>query len=134
MFSHVFSTLIHKQRIEKAFCGRSSDMCSYDIPRAMSNCVSCDGVFGVIFFKTTYNKTITRVGLGDIRKNQGLGNYYQPRPLARLITLASTLLLFRRILQKPCPIIVYYHYLLHCCYHYDYNNNNNYYYYYYYYY
>ena len=72
-----------------------------------------------------YNKTITRFGFGDIPKNQGIGNCYQPRPLARLITLASNLVIPE--FTKPHPIIVYYHYLLHRCYHYDYNNNNYYY-------
>ena len=49
--------------------------------------IPCDGVFFAIYFKTMYNKTIIRFGLCDIRNNQGLGKCYQPRPLARLITL-----------------------------------------------
>ena len=49
-----------------------------------------DGVeFVVIYFKTTYNKTIIRFGFRDIRNNQGLGKCYQPRPSARLITRTS---------------------------------------------
>ena len=59
----------------------------------MSNCVSWDGVFGVIFSKTVSNKTISRLGFGDIPKNQDLGNCYQPWPLAQVITLASTLII-----------------------------------------
>ena len=31
-------------------------------PRAMSNCVQCDGAFVVIFVKKIYNKTIIRLG------------------------------------------------------------------------
>ena len=54
------------------------------------------------------NKTIIRFGFFDILNSQDLGNCYQPRPLARLITLPSTLIRFR-ISQKPHPIIVIFH-------------------------
>ena len=40
-----------------------------------------------------YNKTIIRFGFCDILNNQGLGKYYQPQPLARLITLTSTFII-----------------------------------------
>ena len=50
-------------------------------------------MFVIIFFKTVYNKTITRFGFCDILNNQGLGyRCYQPRPSARLITVTSTLI------------------------------------------
>ena len=42
--------------------------------------------------KSISTKTIIRVGFCDIQNNQGLGNCYQPRPSARLITLTSTLI------------------------------------------
>ena len=45
----------------------------------ISNTNTCDGVFVVIFFKTTYNKTIFRFGFCDILNNQGLGKCYQRR-------------------------------------------------------
>ena len=38
--------------------------------------VTCDGVYVVIFFKTKYNKTITRFGFCDILNNQGLGKCF----------------------------------------------------------
>ena len=62
-------------------------------PITISIQVPCDGVFVVIFFKTMYNKTIIRFGFCDILNNQGLGKCYQPRPLARLITVTSTLII-----------------------------------------
>ena len=46
------------------------------------NCDRCDNAFVVIFFKTMYNKTITRFGFCDIRNNRGLGKGYQPQPSA----------------------------------------------------
>ena len=49
-------------------------------------------MLGIIFFKTLYNKTIIGLGFCDILNNQGLGKCYQSRPLARLITLTSTLI------------------------------------------
>ena len=56
--------------------------------------VPCDGVFVVIFFKTTYNETIIRfAGFCDIINNQGLGKCYQPRPSGQLITLPLTLII-----------------------------------------
>ena len=70
-------------------------------------------MFVFIFFKTMYNKTIIRFGLCDILNNQGLGKCYQLRPSARLITLASTLIIpdiaktsSNNCLlspQQPCP-------------------------------
>ena len=45
------------------------------------------------FFQTMYNKTIIRFGFCDIPNNQGLGKCYQPRPLARPLTLTSTLII-----------------------------------------
>ena len=48
----------------------------------------------VIFFKTMYNLTIIiRFDFCDILNNPGLDKCYQPRPSARLITLASTLII-----------------------------------------
>ena len=44
----------------------------------------------VIFFQPRCNKTSHRFGFFDIRNNQGLGNGYQLRPSARLITLDIT--------------------------------------------
>ena len=55
--------------------------------------VPCHGVFVVIFFKTKYNKTITRFGFCDILNNKGLGKRYQPRPSVRMITLTSTFII-----------------------------------------
>ena len=56
--------------------------------------VPCDGVFVIIFFKTMYNKTIIiKFGFCDILNNQGLGNCYQPRPSAQLVTLSLTLII-----------------------------------------
>ena len=46
-----------------------------------------------IFLKTVYNKTIIRFGFHVVLNNQGLGECYQPRPLAGLITLTSTLII-----------------------------------------
>jgi len=34
------------------------------------------------FFRSMYNKTIIRFGFCDIQNNQGLGEGYQPQPLA----------------------------------------------------
>ena len=34
------------------------------------------------FFRSMYNKTITRFGFCDIQNNQGLGKGYQPQPSA----------------------------------------------------
>ena len=42
--------------------------------------------------QTMSNKTIFRFVFCDIRNNQGLGQCYQSRPSARLITLTSTLI------------------------------------------
>ena len=46
----------------------------------MTNCVQCDGVFVVIFFKTIYNlkkkKTIIGFGFCNKRSNQGVENWY----------------------------------------------------------
>ena len=36
--------------------------------------VPCDSEFVVIFFKTIYNKTISRLGFCDILNSQGLGS------------------------------------------------------------
>ena len=55
--------------------------------------VPCDGVFVVIFFKTTSNETIIRFGFYDIINNQGLGKCYQNRPSAQEITLPLTLII-----------------------------------------
>ena len=63
--------------------------------------VPCELVFVVIFFKT-----IIRFGSCDILNNQGVGKCYQPRPLARLITLASTWIIPVSLKPKPHPIIV----------------------------
>ena len=51
-------------------------------------------VCSYLFRNNVYcNKTIITFGLCNIRNNQGLGKCYQPRPLARLITLTSTLII-----------------------------------------
>ena len=45
----------------------------------MTNCVQCDGVFVVIFFKTIDNlkkKTIIGFGFCNKRSNQGVENWY----------------------------------------------------------
>jgi len=34
------------------------------------------------FFRSMYNKTITRFGFCDIQNNRGLGKGYQPQPTA----------------------------------------------------
>jgi len=34
------------------------------------------------FFRSMYNKTITKFGFRDIQNNRGLGKGYQPRPSA----------------------------------------------------
>ena len=40
------------------------------ISKSTSNCVPCNGVFIVIFFKTMYDKIIVRFGFGDLRNNK----------------------------------------------------------------
>ena len=49
----------------------------------------CNGVFVVTFLDTVYNKTVLSFGFCDTRNNQGLGECYQLRPLARLTTFTS---------------------------------------------
>ena len=51
----------------RAQCMISNKNTKYQFP--------CDGVFVVIFFRTIYNKTVTRFGFCDILNNQGLGCY-----------------------------------------------------------
>ena len=53
-----------------------------------ANCVPCDDVFVVSFFKTMNNKTITRFVSCDILNNEGRGKCYQSRPW--VITFSST--------------------------------------------
>ena len=55
-----------------------------------------------------YNKTITGFGFCDIQNNQGPGKCYQPRPSARLITLALTLIILVITEISSNNIIVYY--------------------------
>ena len=50
--------------------------------------------------------SIIRFGFFDLLNNQGVGKCYQPRPLARLITLASTWIIPVSVKPKPHPIIV----------------------------
>ena len=57
------------------------------------NQVPCDSVFVIIFYRTMYDKTTIRFGFCDILNNHGLGKCYQPWPLARLITLTTTLII-----------------------------------------
>ena len=61
--------------------------------RCKINQVPCDSVFVIIFYGTMYDKTTIRFGFCDILNNQGLGKCYQPWPLARLITLTTTLII-----------------------------------------
>ena len=65
------------------------------ISKSIVNSAPCDGVFVLTHFRTSKmdNKTIIRFGFFDILNNQDLGNCYQPRPLARLITLTSILII-----------------------------------------
>ena len=60
------------------------------ISKSNAKSVPYDGVFVVIFIM--YNKTMVRFGFCDILNNQGLSSCYQLQPLARLITLTSTLI------------------------------------------
>ena len=60
----------------------------------MSNCPLCDGAFVIIFFKTMYGiKTVIRLSFCDAWNNQGISKWYQPRPLAQLITVTLTLII-----------------------------------------
>ena len=59
----------------------------------MSNCVLCDGAFVIIFFKTKYDETVIRFSFCDVGNNQGISKWYQPRPLAQLITVTLTLII-----------------------------------------
>ena len=60
----------------------------------MSNCALCDGAFVIIFFKTMYGiKTVIRFSFCDVGNNQGISKWYQPRPLAQLITVTLTLII-----------------------------------------
>lgn len=62
-------------------------------PGEMSNCVLCDGAFVIIFFKTMYDKTVIWFSFCDVGNNQGISKWYQPRPLAQLITVTLTLII-----------------------------------------
>ena len=75
----------------------------------MSNySVPCDGVFVFKYFLPTMdNKTIIRFGFIDILNDQDLGNCYHPQPLARLITLASTLIIPDITKTHPIIVVVY---------------------------
>ena len=57
--------------------------------------VRCDGVFVIIQMYTMYNKTVIGFSVCDMQNNQGLGTckFYQPQPLAWLITYTSTLII-----------------------------------------
>ena len=67
---------------------------------SLRRCVCC--------YFLQYNKTIIGWGFCDILNNQGLGNYNQPRPSARLITLTSTLIIpdFTKTLSNNCLIFL----------------------------
>ena len=54
--------------------------------------VPCDGVYCLSLFSSK-QCLIIRFGSCDILNNQGLGNCYQPRPSARLLTLTLTLII-----------------------------------------
>ena len=62
-------------------------------PRATSNRFRATVYLSLYISKQSkmYKTTIIGWGFCDIRNNQGLGKCYEPRPLARLITLTSTL-------------------------------------------
>ena len=61
------------------------------ISKSNAKSVPYDSVFVVIFIM--YNKAMVRFGFCDILNNQGLSSCYQLQPLARLITLTSTLMI-----------------------------------------
>ena len=72
------------------------------------NQVPCESVFVTIFYRTVYDKTTIRFGFCDILNNQGLGKCYQPRPLARLITLVNHNLDYSGFYKNLQPITVWY--------------------------
>ena len=54
-------------------------------PRAMWNCVPCNGVFVIIFFETMYVKKNFRLGFCDICSNQGRGTCKCNRSLGNYV-------------------------------------------------
>ena len=64
-------------------------------------------MFDVLFVKTSYNKTIIRLGFCDILNIQGLVNCYQPWPATRLITLTSTLIIPDISKTSPNNCLIY---------------------------
>ena len=56
------------------------------------NNINSGSVGQCVFFKTMYNKTISRFGFCDVLNNQGLGKCYQPWLSAQQITLTLTLI------------------------------------------
>ena len=62
------------------------------------------GSFVFIFYKTMYNKTITRLGFCDIRNNQGRGKCYQLKPKAEADNTYLDLD-YSGYHKKPHPII-----------------------------
>ena len=71
--------------------------------------VQCDSIFDIIYLKIMYNKKVIRFGFCNIRNNQGLCKFHQPRPSARLITLTSTLIIvdIAKTSCSSCLVFVY---------------------------
>ena len=71
--------------------------------------VQCDSIFDIIYLKIMYNKKVIRFGFCNIRNNQGLCKFHQPRPSALLITLTSTLIIadITKTSSNNCLVFVY---------------------------
>ena len=82
------------------------------ISKSNAKSVPYDSVFVVIFIM--YNKTMVKFGFCDILNNQGLSSCYQLQPLARLITLTSTLIILDTTKTSSNNFLLFMHFSGDC--------------------